>query len=165
MYNPDNNIYLSGFTFCKNALKLSYPIKATIDCLLYYCDEVIINIGISEDDTVEYLKGLYGTNPKAKIFIREWPGKEYKTSFYRNETNFALEQCTGKFALYLQGDEVMHEDDKGILYQELESIENDLHIMGLTNRFIHVEGDFNSCLLYTSPSPRDRQKSRMPSSA
>ena len=27
-------------------------------------------------------------------------------------------------------------------------------------------GDWlNSCLLYTSPSPRDRQKSRMPSSA
>ena len=26
-------------------------------------------------------------------------------------------------------------------------------------------GDSHSCLLYTSPSPRDRQKSRMPSSA
>ena len=25
--------------------------------------------------------------------------------------------------------------------------------------------DFTGCLLYTSPSPRDRQKSRMPSSA
>ena len=25
--------------------------------------------------------------------------------------------------------------------------------------------DANNCLLYTSPSPRDRQKSRMPSSA
>ena len=25
--------------------------------------------------------------------------------------------------------------------------------------------DINPCLLYTSPSPRDRQKSRMPSSA
>ena len=25
--------------------------------------------------------------------------------------------------------------------------------------------DANTCLLYTSPSPRDRQKSRMPSSA
>ena len=25
--------------------------------------------------------------------------------------------------------------------------------------------DFEICLLYTSPSPRDRQKSRMPSSA
>ena len=26
-------------------------------------------------------------------------------------------------------------------------------------------GKWNNCLLYTSPSPRDRQKSRMPSSA
>ena len=28
-----------------------------------------------------------------------------------------------------------------------------------------IEGKNNACLLYTSPSPRDRQKSRMPSSA
>ena len=27
------------------------------------------------------------------------------------------------------------------------------------------DGEFEACLLYTSPSPRDRQKSRMPSSA
>ena len=29
----------------------------------------------------------------------------------------------------------------------------------------YVHGSINGCLLYTSPSPRDRQKSRMPSSA
>ena len=28
-----------------------------------------------------------------------------------------------------------------------------------------MQGKDQSCLLYTSPSPRDRQKSRMPSSA
>ena len=28
-----------------------------------------------------------------------------------------------------------------------------------------TESHFDNCLLYTSPSPRDRQKSRMPSSA
>ena len=33
----------------------------------------------------------------------------------------------------------------------------------LNNRIIAVM--VNNCLLYTSPSPRDRQKSRMPSSA
>ena len=27
------------------------------------------------------------------------------------------------------------------------------------------DGKYTNCLLYTSPSPRDRQKSRMPSSA
>ena len=31
--------------------------------------------------------------------------------------------------------------------------------------FIEDAGDSQICLLYTSPSPRDRQKSRMPSSA
>ena len=30
---------------------------------------------------------------------------------------------------------------------------------------IESVGDAEACLLYTSPSPRDRQKSRMPSSA
>eukprot|EP01015_Nassula_variabilis_P004687 TRINITY_DN13286_c0_g1_i1.p2 TRINITY_DN13286_c0_g1~~TRINITY_DN13286_c0_g1_i1.p2 ORF type:complete len:172 (+),score=37.06 TRINITY_DN13286_c0_g1_i1:64-579(+) len=30
---------------------------------------------------------------------------------------------------------------------------------------LHEDATLNSCLLYTSPSPRDRQKSRMPSSA
>ena len=29
----------------------------------------------------------------------------------------------------------------------------------------NYDADFRPCLLYTSPSPRDRQKSRMPSSA
>eukprot|EP00828_Plagiopyla_frontata_P038385 TRINITY_DN5033_c0_g1_i4.p2 TRINITY_DN5033_c0_g1~~TRINITY_DN5033_c0_g1_i4.p2 ORF type:complete len:130 (+),score=21.21 TRINITY_DN5033_c0_g1_i4:85-474(+) len=33
------------------------------------------------------------------------------------------------------------------------------------NQFSFNEGQFSFCLLYTSPSPRDRQKSRMPSSA
>ena len=32
-------------------------------------------------------------------------------------------------------------------------------------KFISIASEFNACLLYTSPSPRDRQKSRMPSSA
>ena len=30
---------------------------------------------------------------------------------------------------------------------------------------LHVHTRYSFCLLYTSPSPRDRQKSRMPSSA
>ena len=33
------------------------------------------------------------------------------------------------------------------------------------NFFDNAEAYANGCLLYTSPSPRDRQKSRMPSSA
>ena len=49
-----------------------------------------------------------------------------------------------------------------------------IRVLGSNRRYAHV-GDVvvasvkdalpNICLLYTSPSPRDRQKSRMPSSA
>ena len=39
--------------------------------------------------------------------------------------------------------------------------------MSKEEAFVELEGlvDSGICLLYTSPSPRDRQKSRMPSSA
>ena len=36
------------------------------------------------------------------------------------------------------------------------------HFLSLSKR---IKDGIRSCLLYTSPSPRDRQKSRMPSSA
>ena len=40
-------------------------------------------------------------------------------------------------------------------------------ITKLTNGKTHLnlDGNTNSCLLYTSPSPRDKRQSRMPSSA
>ena len=46
----------------------------------------------------------------------------------------------------------------------------DVHLMvspvdGLIDSFARAGASFITCLLYTSPSPRDRQKSRMPSSA
>ena len=67
-------------------------------------------------------------------------------------------------------------DMMGLSSREMEII--DLVADGLTNQEIavkltiskrtvdnHVSNMFTNCLLYTSPSPRDRQKSRMPSSA
>ena len=39
------------------------------------------------------------------------------------------------------------------------------HGLALIMDFEVLDPRFGNCLLYTSPSPRDRQKSRMPSSA
>ena len=40
-----------------------------------------------------------------------------------------------------------------------------LSILSFSAYSAQDEYEFANCLLYTSPSPRDRQKSRMPSSA
>ena len=53
------------------------------------------------------------------------------------------------------------------LFQQVNSAENDIYkkidLFGEVLEKINKE--YVDCLLYTSPSPRDRQKSRMPSSA
>ena len=47
-------------------------------------------------------------------------------------------------------------NDGGVIYKRRE--------LGLVNE-VFTKDVLDACLLYTSPSPRDRQKSRMPSSA
>ena len=55
----------------------------------------------------------------------------------------------------------------GEAFGKVEGIAVDTHVFRLAHRFgLTTEHDQDKvCLLYTSPSPRDRQKSRMPSSA
>ena len=64
----------------------------------------------------------------------------------------------------LPGDEYFDIDTHQRLY-EPSSIDLDLQISSatLSDRLLNIE--FNDCLLYTSPSPRDGLLSRMPSSA
>ena len=58
----------------------------------------------------------------------------------------------------------------GINQQQISKFESHERMPSLENFkklciTLDVNADYMLCLLYTSPSPRDRQKSRMPSSA
>ena len=52
-------------------------------------------------------------------------------------------------------------------YSGIYNISRNIYKNTIGNKVIfeEINHDLNICLLYTSPSPRDRQKSRMPSSA
>ena len=58
--------------------------------------------------------------------------------------------------------EVFIPEHKEEYSQEIDDIVHDIQIIIDENKAVL---DADTCLLYTSPSPRDRQKSRMPSSA
>ena len=62
---------------------------------------------------------------------------------------------------------VQHDDELAIVSIDRQEKLNALNgevVQELGEVFTRL-GDDDTCLLYTSPSPRDRQKSRMPSSA
>ena len=61
----------------------------------------------------------------------------------------------GSLDLDLPGEIDVREEDGAVLVERPSDDRKNKALHGLTR----------SCLLYTSPSPRDRQKSRMPSSA
>ena len=63
-------------------------------------------------------------------------------------------------------------DDLGIAFQDIHTVRDGLRKFIDTDvapgdmvAIVRTSGGMGICLLYTSPSPRDRQKSRMPSSA
>ena len=59
----------------------------------------------------------------------------------------------------------LNRDGTYALDHVLSQVIHEPKIASLMNPRPFAVGNSNTCLLYTSPSPRDRQKSRMPSSA
>ena len=61
-----------------------------------------------------------------------------------------------------------HKSKIALFFNAMRSFRDSLEQSNIRNIYYDFNNRFNdpfTCLLYTSPSPRDRQKSRMPSSA
>ena len=53
-----NKMKVSGFTFIRNAVKYDYPIVEAILSILPICDEFIIAVGNSDDDTLALIQKI-----------------------------------------------------------------------------------------------------------
>jgi len=130
---------ISGFTIARNIVKYNYPAIEAIFSILPVCDEFIINVGESEDETLQLLKTI--PSSKIKIINRKWDdslGKEMLSA----ETNFALSQCRGDWAFYLQIDEVVHERDLQRLKKYMLKYFNHNDVDGFRLRWLHFYGSF-----------------------
>src|SRR5438034_7110323 len=99
-------VKISGFTFIRNGVELGYPFVPSIRSLLPLCDEIIVNVPQSSDGTVQSVQAI--GDPKIRIIESEWDPSIGKPNM-RRHTDLALEQCTGDWCVYIQGDEVLHE--------------------------------------------------------
>ncbi len=99
---------ISGFTVVKNAIKFHYPVIESINSILPICDEYIVNVGKSEDKTLELIQAI--NSPKIRIIETDWDFSQGYTELAR-QTNLGLAECRGDWAFYLQSDELVHEAD------------------------------------------------------
>jgi glycosyltransferase involved in cell wall biosynthesis len=132
---------ISGFTFCRNAVKYDYPIVESIRSALPVCDEFVVNVGRCEDGTLDLVRSI--GDPKLKIVESVWDESLRKDGLiYARQTNIALAHCTGDWALYIQADEVLHEDDLLALRDTMRRHLGDAAIKGLLFRYLHFVADY-----------------------
>lgn len=134
---------LSGFTFCRNALSLHYPVIESILSALPLVDEFIVVVGKGNEDdlTVKTIRDLQ--NPKIKLIETEWDIAAFpRGMIHAQQTELAMRQCTGDWLIYLQADEVLHEDDLPKIKARCLHYLDDPKVEGMLCNYHHFWGDY-----------------------
>jgi len=132
---------ISGFTIVRNAVTLDYPIVPAIRSILPLCDEVVVNVGKSDDDTRDVVAGLGDT--RVRILDSVWDFSR-GSGVLAHETNRAMAACRGAWGVYIQADEVLHEAGAATLRERLREWDGDARVEGLLVDYHHFFGDFDT---------------------
>jgi hypothetical protein len=131
-------VKVSGFTIVRNAERLDFPVEASIRSILPICDEVVVNVGRSEDRTLELVGAI--EDPKLRILETEWDLARGE-ALLREETLRAMRACHHPWGICIQADEVLHEAGAPNLRAALETADADRRIEGIVVRYRHIFGD------------------------
>lgn len=130
-------VAISGFTLVRNACRLDFPVVASIRSLLPVCDEVVVNVGHSEDDTLGLIRSI--ADPKVRILETRW-GQTPGTHALADATQQAMRACRHRWGIYIQADEVLHEDGAAELAATIQAVDADPQVEGLLVRYLHFYG-------------------------
>ena len=127
------------------------------DYLSNQLDTADLQVGEVDLELVEIQRGLASTVTRFRQTVHGIPVADaWVTTIQDGEGEFALVHDQSQEALF---DTTCSPDKETISFEVSEQLAMDY--AGATRSFAPTRG----CLLYTSPSPRDRTRSRMPSSA
>jgi len=140
---------VSGFTFLRNGQKLGYPFVESIRSVLPLVDEFVIALGPCEDGTEKALRDI--GDPKIRIIPTQWNERmrsdySIKGYVYGQQKSIALFNCTGDWAFYLEGDEVVHENDLAKIRASMEKHLDDPRVEALAFDYLHFYGNANTYL-------------------
>ena len=137
-------MFVSGFTIVRNAIRFDYPIVEAIKSILPLCDEVVVAVGKSEDETLQLIKSI--NDSKIKIIETIWDDSLREGGkVLAAETNKAYDAISEKadWCFYIQGDEVMHEKYLPTIKSEMEKWKDDTRVEGLLFKYTHFYGSYD----------------------
>jgi hypothetical protein len=135
---------VSGFTFVRNAVLYDYPVVEAIQSILPVCDEVVVAVGNSEDETLELIKNI--TSAKIRIIETIWDESlRIGGKVLAVETDKAFHAISHDvdWAFYIQGDEVVHEKYLDVIRSEMEAYKDDDKVDGLLFKYHHFYGSYD----------------------
>ncbi|MBI4513168.1 MAG: glycosyltransferase [Gemmatimonadetes bacterium] len=140
--NEVSDVFVSGFSIVRNAVRYRYPVEAALRSIAPLCDEIIVNAGDSDDETLEVVRGI--GDPKIRVFESVW-GDEVTVGnlMHSLQTNLALDRCRGTWCFYIQADEVLHEDDVSEARAAMEQHAEDPRVEALVFDYLHFYGSFD----------------------
>lgn len=134
---------VTGFSFIKNAIKYDYPIVEAIRSILPICDEIVVAVGDSEDETYELIRQI---DPKIRIIQTVWDEtlrEGGKVLAVETDKAFAAISSDTDWAFYIQGDEVIHEEYLPVVRDAMEKYKDDPKVDGLLFNYLHFYGSYD----------------------
>lgn len=135
---------VSGFTFIRNAVRNDYPVVEAITSVLPLCDEFVIALGDSTDETEALIKGI--GSDKIRIVPTVWDeSKRLGGEVFAEQTDIAFHAISpdADWAFYIQGDECIHEKYLPLIKKEMEDNLTDARIEGLLFKYLHFYGSYD----------------------
>ncbi|OFZ79726.1 MAG: hypothetical protein A2583_01460, partial [Bdellovibrionales bacterium RIFOXYD1_FULL_53_11] len=133
----------------RNGVSFDYPFVEAMRSMLPLVDELIVNVGECGDGTLDLVKKFAAGEGAGKVswFTSVWPldepGMRTGGRVLAQQTNLALDRCTGDWCLHLQADEVFHEDDVSLLRGAIERVTLMPDVDGLLFDYVHLYGSFD----------------------
>lgn len=134
---------VAGFSFIRNAIKYDYPIVESIQSILPLVDAYFIAVGNSDDDTRKLITSI--SSDKITIIDTVWDETIREGGFVlASETNKAFGSIPQEYdwAFYLQGDEIIHEDDREIIHESMHKFLSNEKVDGLLFKYHHFFGSY-----------------------
>lgn len=135
---------VSGFTIVRNAIKYDYPILEAIASILPICDEFVVAVGNSEDDTLGLIKSI--DSQKIRIIETVWDdslregGRTFATE---TDKAFSAISADVDWCFYIQADEVLHERYHKTVRDSMQQNLTNKLVDGLLFSYKHFYGSYD----------------------